>query len=83
MDGLGKKCLADTGLPDDHEWLSAGREVRNSRLEPGDGGAAAYDLEGIQSSGPEETEQGGPQGKRSLVAEGLLDSRSLGLGGAI
>jgi len=41
-----------SGLSDDHEGLSIGGEVRDSRLEPCDRRAAAYDLEGIQSSGP-------------------------------
>ena len=41
-----------SGLSDDHEGLSGGGEVRDSRLEPCDRRAAAYDLEGIQSSGP-------------------------------
>ena len=52
MDGLCEQCLAGTGLSDDHEGLSIVGEVRDSRLESGDGGAAAYDLDGIQSSGP-------------------------------
>ena len=52
MDGLCEQCLAGTGLSDDHEGLSIGGEVRDSRLEPCDRRAAAYDLDGIQSSGP-------------------------------
>jgi len=41
-----------SGLSDDHEGLSIGGEMRDSRLEPCDRRAAAYDLDGIQSSGP-------------------------------
>ena len=52
MDGLCEQRLAGTGLSDDHEGLSIGGELRNSRLESCDGRAAAYDLDGIQSSGP-------------------------------
>ena len=77
MDDFGKQSLADPSLSCDHERLRASREVRNSRLEPGDRETAAYDLEGIQSSGPEKTERGAPQGKRWLAAGGLLDSKGL------
>ena len=52
VDGFGEQGLADTGLSDDHKGLSTGREVRDSRLDSGDRGTAAYDLDGIQSSGP-------------------------------
>ena len=52
MDGFGEQRLAGTGLSDAHEGLSIGGEVRDSRIEPCDRRAAAYDLDGIQSSGP-------------------------------
>ena len=41
-----------SSLSEDHEGLSIGGEVRNSRLESDNARAAAYDLDGIQSSGP-------------------------------
>ena len=52
MNGLGKQGFADTCLSDDHKGLNGSGEVRDSRLEPCDGRAAAYDLRRVQGSGP-------------------------------
>ena len=52
MDSFDEQCLADTRLPDDHKRLKVRREVRDSRLEPCDRRAAAYDFGRVQSSGP-------------------------------
>ena len=78
VDGSGEECLADTGFSHNHQWGSAVGKGGDPLLQLDNGGAASYDLEGIQSSGPEEAEQVGLQGERSLVAGGLLDSRVSG-----
>jgi hypothetical protein len=57
VDGFGKQGFADPCLPYDYEGLSICGEVRDSRLKPYDRMAAAYDLDGVQNSGPGERDQ--------------------------
>ena len=52
MDEGSEKGLAGTGFTHNHERGKAVSKGRDPLLELDNGGAAAYDLEGIQSSGP-------------------------------
>ena len=63
MDESGEEGFAGAGFTDYEQRCRALGKGGNPLSEPDDGGAASYDLEGIQSSGPEEAEQCGPQGE--------------------
>jgi len=52
MDEGSEKGLAGTGFTHNHERGKAVSKGRDPLLELDNGGAAAYDLDGIQSSGP-------------------------------
>ena len=52
VNGPGKQCFPNTRLSENHEGLSIGGEVRDSRLESCDRRAAAYDFGRVQGSGP-------------------------------
>jgi hypothetical protein len=84
MNGPGKQRFADPRLSDDHKGLGIGGELGNSRLESRDGGAVAYDLDGIQSSGPGMTTKRSDRfeplrTKRFFPANGLWTQKVSGL----
>jgi hypothetical protein len=70
MDGLGEQHLADTCLSDDHKGLKVVSEVGDSRPEPCDGRAAAYDLDRVQRSGPEVRDHMEVTGSNHFVRRG-------------
>jgi hypothetical protein len=82
VNDFGEQGLTNTCFSNDDERLSGGGELRDSRLEFGDGRAVAYDLQRVQGSDPDERgERGLTSGVASRngvsCAEWSLDSEGL------
>jgi len=71
VNGFREQRLSGTGISNDHEGLSCGGELRDSRLESGDGRAATYDFQRVQDSGPDVRDKMEVTGSNRLARRGF------------